>query len=285
VALVTTISLNTSLADLDEFLRILLRQELSATGFDTIEVAFDAPNRDWASRLTQPTVNLFLYELRENRKRRQAHWDGATDGSPNLSRPPLWLDVSYTLTAFSTAVEDEHRLMSQAITALAAYPQLPTDQFAGPLSALAQQYGPLITRVGDPEHDARPDFWVAVGGPYKVAFNYIVTLPFPSGGVFHRGPPVRRQQLVVDDLVTRRPAVEERAQMGGTVLDAGGAPVAGAWVVVPAVGRVAETDDLGHFVLPALPAGTYAISARDQSGRQTTGQFELPGPAPVVRFA
>src|SRR3712207_7800463 len=34
--------------------------------FDGTEIAFDAPGSDWAAKLTAPTVNLFLYDLREN---------------------------------------------------------------------------------------------------------------------------------------------------------------------------------------------------------------------------
>src|SRR4051794_14493595 len=59
------VPLNTMLADLDEALRALLRRELGRHGFDGVEVAFDAPAKDWSATLSAPTVNLFLYDLRE----------------------------------------------------------------------------------------------------------------------------------------------------------------------------------------------------------------------------
>ena len=61
----TTVPLNTMLADLDEALRALLRRELAEHGFEGVEVVFDAPTKEWSASLSAPTVNLFLYDLRE----------------------------------------------------------------------------------------------------------------------------------------------------------------------------------------------------------------------------
>ena len=52
MALVVDVPLNTMLADLDETLRVLLKRELARHGFDGVEVAFDAPARDWSSQLS-----------------------------------------------------------------------------------------------------------------------------------------------------------------------------------------------------------------------------------------
>src|ERR1700757_4130469 len=90
--LTTTVALNTSLADLDEALRTLLRRELGHTGFDAVNVAFEAPDREWAASVSTPTLNLFLYDLRENRQRRKTSWDEtAGNGGRAQTRPPLWL--------------------------------------------------------------------------------------------------------------------------------------------------------------------------------------------------
>ena len=64
MALIVDVPLNTTLADLDETLRTLLRRELERHGFDGVEIAFDAPAREWSGQLSSPTVNLFLYDLR-----------------------------------------------------------------------------------------------------------------------------------------------------------------------------------------------------------------------------
>lgn len=278
-ALITSVAQNTALADLDEALELLLRRELASTGFEGVVIAFDAPDREWAKALTQPTLNLFLYDLRENHQRRGATWSGGTeDGRRTETRPPLWLDASYTLTAFSRAVQDEHRLLSQALTALSTYPELPDDVLQqGPLGALHQEFGALHTRVGHPRHDATPDFWTAVGGPYKLSFHYIVTVPFPSGAVLHRGRPVHAQRLGVGEHPKRRPELEERVRVAGSVVEADGAAVAEAWVTVRGLGRVCETDPLGHFSFTGVPPGSHAVLVRDRSGREAEALLEVPG--------
>ena len=49
MALVVDVPLNTMLADLDESLRELLQRELARHGFDGVEIAFEAPAKDWSA--------------------------------------------------------------------------------------------------------------------------------------------------------------------------------------------------------------------------------------------
>src|SRR4051794_32934051 len=124
--LTVEVPLNTMLADLDETLRGLLKEQLGRHGFEGIEIAFDAPNREWSGQLSAPAVNIFLYDMRESED----------DRSPGPSRqrigdewvegpPPLVMEVSYAITAWAQAVEDEHRLLSQVLSVLYAFPVLP----------------------------------------------------------------------------------------------------------------------------------------------------------------
>src|SRR5262249_34687396 len=101
------VPLNTMLADLDESLRTLLKRH----GFDGVEIVFDAPARDWAAMLTSPTVNLFLYNLREASRPRATDWaEQEANGRTTNVRPPLRVDAAFAVTAWTRAVEDEHRL-------------------------------------------------------------------------------------------------------------------------------------------------------------------------------
>jgi len=116
------------LADLDESLRGLLKRELARHGFDGVDIVFDAPAKEWSATLSTPTVNLFLYDLRESQDFRPIDWEPHRDenGLREL-RPPLRVDVSYAVTAWTRAVEDEHRLLSQVLSIMYAYPELPSD--------------------------------------------------------------------------------------------------------------------------------------------------------------
>src|SRR3954463_15574544 len=85
---VVDVPLNTCLADLDEALRTLLKRELERHGFEGVDVAFDAPATDWSAKLTNPTVNLFLYDLRENVAEAEVTTRNLRVNGANIAAPP-----------------------------------------------------------------------------------------------------------------------------------------------------------------------------------------------------
>src|ERR671920_805887 len=115
------VPLNTMLADLDETLRSMLKGELERHGFEGIEIAFDAPTREWSGQLSAPAVNLFLYDMRESDDERQSAPTRRRVGDEFIeSPPPLVMEVSYAITAWAQAVEDEHRMLSQVLSVQSA---------------------------------------------------------------------------------------------------------------------------------------------------------------------
>src|SRR3954467_5056022 len=123
------------LADLDETLRGLVRSELERHGFEGVDIAFDAPSREWSGQLSKPTVNVFLYDLREAEGLRTSEWARSTVGGRTVEgRPPMVMECSYAVTAWTQAVEDEHRLLSQVLGILFAYPEIPHDRINGRLA-------------------------------------------------------------------------------------------------------------------------------------------------------
>ena len=50
---------------LDESLETLLRQKM-AIGRADVDIAFDAPDNEWSGRITKPTINLFLWDVRRS---------------------------------------------------------------------------------------------------------------------------------------------------------------------------------------------------------------------------
>ena len=71
---------------------------------------------------------------------------------------------------------------------------LPGDVLSGTLVNGSQRF-PLRTRTAADRHEDASDFWNAVGGQYKVSFNYVVTLACESGTTVERGPEVRTQTI------------------------------------------------------------------------------------------
>src|SRR5436190_18523319 len=132
MARVVDVPLNTVIADLDEALRTLLRDELERHGFEGVEVAFDAPSKEWSGKLTNPTLDLFLYDLREALERAGvAPSERRGNGAAIVSPPPMRLELTYAVTAWTKDVEDEHRLLSQVLAILFSYPRLPESSMNG----------------------------------------------------------------------------------------------------------------------------------------------------------
>ena len=178
--LTVEVPLNTMLADLDETLRGMLKSELERHGFEGIEIAFDAPTREWSGQLSAPAVNLFLYDMRESEEERPSGWTKQRVGDEFVEGPPpMVMEVSYAITAWAQAVEDEHRLLSQVLAVLYAYPHLPEDALNGRLRNGSQSLS-IKTKVGQAKGD-KADFWTAVGGQYKVSLDYVVRLTVESG--------------------------------------------------------------------------------------------------------
>ena len=89
------------------------------------------------------------------------------------------MECSYAVTAWTQAVEDEHRLLSQVLAILFAYPQIPEERLNGRLVGGAQPW-PIKGRIGQGKGE-KADFWSAVGGQYKVSLDYVVRLSVESG--------------------------------------------------------------------------------------------------------
>ena len=278
MSLTISVPLNTMLADLDESLRGLLGRELSRHGFEGVNIAFDAPTREWSAALSVPTINLFLYDLREAVQLRQGEWpEHRGNGHARLTRPPLRLDCSYAITAWARAVEDEHRMLSQAMAVLYAHELLRPGDLAGALADPTAQRYPVSTRVAQAKEADKADFWNAIGGSYRVALDYVVTLSCEPGVSHERGPEARTPTVRIGPREGGRAAMEEYHHAGGLVTNASGEPAAGAWVTLPDLGSFAESDMRGRFRFARVPAGSHRCVARGSDGSEVAGRLAVPG--------
>jgi len=276
---VVDVPLNTAIADLDEALRTLLRRELARHGFEGVEVAFDAPSKEWSGKLTGPTVDLFLYDLREALDRAVGtSTERRENGRAVVVRPPLHLELTYAVTAWTKAVEDEHRLLSQVLSILFSYGELP-DEVLG--DNPARTLRSAEASVGRPREE-KADFWTSVGGQYKASIDYVVHVVVESGAAFVRGPEVRTQTVRLRRADGPPTTLEELHRLGGTVRDGGGAPLPGVWVALPESGLWAATDARGRFTFARLRAGRQRVLARAADGADAELAIDVPGTADLV---
>jgi hypothetical protein len=177
--------------EIDAALRSLLKDE--ALGGADVEVVFDAPTKDWAARRNAPMVNAFLYDIREDmRKRTRGMVNEYDDHGVVVGRrlPPRFYNLSYLVTAWTQRPEDEHRLLAQMLMCFSNYDAVPPDRLDGQIGRLGL---PVELRISlpPPEDRSFADVWTALGGELKPSIDVVVSVPLEPARTFPAGPPVR----------------------------------------------------------------------------------------------
>lgn len=176
--------------EVDEVLKRLLGGgALTGSGID---VAFEAPTRDWAARRNAPVVNAYLYDIREDVNRRRRGHMGVRDERDIVVKrrqPPRWFRLSYLLTAWTKTPQDEHRLLSAVLATLLPRETLAPSEFPGALGALGLAV-PLAVASAQTESRSFAEIWSALGGELKPSLDLAVTVPFPAFPEYDAGPPV-----------------------------------------------------------------------------------------------
>ena len=180
----------TMIQDVDESLRALVKRD--ALNGSKADVAFDAPTKEWSSRRNTPTVDLYLYDIREDLDQREVMWENIRNEAGAVSErrpPPRRFKLSYLVTAWTQRPEDEHRLLSALLSCFLRHPTMPTDALAG---ALAQARMPILLNIALPPPQDRSisDVWSALGGELKPSLDLIVNAPFEVKIAVPAGPPV-----------------------------------------------------------------------------------------------
>lgn len=182
--------------DLDESLRALVRRE-ALNGSD-VEVSFDAPTKEWSARRNTPTVDLYLYDIREDMVRRHVEWEEVRDKAgrvTNRKPPTRRFKMSYLVTAWTQRAEDEHRLLSTLLTCFLANEFVPRDLLAGSLSGIDL---PVLMTIALPPPSDRSlsDVWTALGGELKPSLDLVVTAPVVDIRTTKAGPPVLEEPRI-----------------------------------------------------------------------------------------
>ena len=179
-----------------------------------IEVSFDAPTRDWAARRNTPTINTYLYDIREDVHRRQRGHVAVRDERDVVVKrrqPPRWFRLSYLVTAWTKRPQDEHRLLSAVLSTLIPRELLAPDELPGSLGELGLSV-PISVAGIQTESRSLAEIWSALGGELKPSLDLVVTAPFPAYPEYDAGPPVTEGAAVrVGGLDGTGPGVEERA--------------------------------------------------------------------------
>jgi hypothetical protein len=273
------------IADLDETIKKVLVAELPIKNGE-IDVKFDQPKREWSAKLTKPTVNFFLYDVRENSALRQAQWQPVMNGNGNghdsniarSKKTPFRIDCFYMMTTWASEPEDEHRLPTRCLMSLFRHPVLPEHMMVGSL-----QHNRFEVTTGLARHDklTNPaEVWSALDNEMRPSISYIVTLALDPWAVV-TGPVVRTFTIRSGQTVTlpieQELSAENRSinYIGGTVRSKK-SPQPGLEVAIKGTGWFDKTDDKGQFTLGGMPPGEYTLVVWPGEGKPKEKAVQVP---------
>lgn len=194
--------------DLDKTLEQLLRHELPPVLLEHLSISFIAPDAEFPpAAVTLPTINLFLYDIRENRELRssESYLERRADGSAIRQRAPVRVDCSYLITVWPSEAApnpaaDEHRVLGEVLKVLVRHPVIPEVLLQG---TLAGQEPPLpAITLQQSQLQSWGDYWQAIGAKPKAALNYTVTI------AVMRDRPMDTELPVTDKALKFRPETE-----------------------------------------------------------------------------
>ncbi len=257
--------------DLSETLRAALDDEALKPRFKDLfdaQVSFDRP--DDGFKPSQTTVNLFLYDVREDMELRSNEpVITRQNGQAEIRRPPLRVICSYLITAWPVGGADlplqEHRLLSQALLVFAALPKIPEKHLQGKLKG-QQPLLPLVTARADGVKNPH-EFWTAIGNKMRPSITITVTIGMelfePETAPVAVSHEMRLGERTAASETQIKPATRQVIfSIIGQVTGTDDEPVKQAAVTLLESGVTALTDENGIYHLGAAAAGNYTLRVR-----------------------
>jgi hypothetical protein len=258
---------------------------------------FRIPDEIWQTKVTSEPgtgllLNIYLYEVSENRNFRRAAWDNVelADGTVALSQPPTYLDCHYLISAWSTTedsemtspIPEEHQALSEAMRILLRNPDVVPGALGisggGPVFQDAHVY--LSVAPPEPPRISN-DFWSTMKLPWRPAVMLVVTAPLD---VLRDSPP----SPVVTTLIQRyvpigSAVIEESIDIGGLVVKAADqSPIAGATVARLDSNDTATTDGQGRYVFTGIERGVHGFRASAAGMTPVQRDIDIPADPPAT---
>ena len=178
------------IGEIDDAIRALVKASDGIAA--DVDIALDAPTKDWAARRNAPTVDLFLYDIREDTRRREYGVTEQRDDRGTVihrTPAPRYFKLSYLVTAWTQRPDDEHRLLDALLRCFLRFDAIPGSFVVGTLVDTGLPCS-LSVALPPPEDRAFADVWSSLGGELKPSLDLVITAPVARGFTFPAGPPV-----------------------------------------------------------------------------------------------
>lgn len=246
-----------------------------------VDIAFQKPTRQWEAGVSRPTINVYLFDIRENTELKNPNPWVVRQGPGNSavkSRAEIRMDLTYKIAAFATTVEDEHRLLARTLVTLLQNPVLPQEVLD---SSLAGQEIPG-TVVSSALTQNRAEYWNAMNNDVRPTLDYRVTTRIDLSQETEVGLALTSHSQVSrkEGQAETGPEAQMRFRIGGrihwTANPEDGLP--GATVTLVERGLDTTTDQLGRFVFGRVPAGSYTLEISAPGMEKVTSVIRVPSP-------
>ncbi|HEX2980293.1 MAG TPA: DUF4255 domain-containing protein [Anaerolineaceae bacterium] len=247
---------------LDESIKNLLVKEMPIRK-NEIDIVFDQPTDEWSGAIGKPTLNLFLYNIQENRQLRGAEQFSEIhlpDGRVEIRANPARVDLSYLITAWSKKELDQHKMLGMAMMAVMRSPFLPEDCYTDGLRGHSMPV-PLSVAQSDEAKDWS-DFWSTMHNKLRPGLTLRATLTIdPYVPTITSTVHTTDMQFQQEDPLRKTIAISRRYwSISGEVLSQKYSP-ASLSITWEEKGIQLENKD-GHFVIEKIEPGSHHIAIR-----------------------
>ena len=179
---------------IDDALEELLRATVPL-GSTEIDVSFDPPDREWGAKLTRPTVNMFLWDIRRSAGRSRAGLEQFEQDGKVVRRLALpVVELRYLVTAWTSDHSDERVLLSGLLRSLTTYSEIPAVYVPAGLAGL-RPLSLVMARSGEEQVDV----FKALEGQLKPGINIVISCEVDTNMAVPAGPPTTGFELSVSD--------------------------------------------------------------------------------------
>ncbi len=233
-------------ASIESFLRATA--SLSATDVD---VSFEPPDREWSGKLTRPTVNAFLWDIKRSTRSRAGTETYVDRNGVTVRRPALpTLELRYVITTWTSEHSDERAVLSSVMRALLRYQRVPEAYLPEEIRYLGEP--DLMLQSSGEEH---VDVFKALEGQLKPSINAVMYTKFDLDMAEPTAPPVREIGVRTGRIGS---AFEpERRRIAGEIVDAEARGAIGA--VVRSSIDAAYVNPAGQFLVRAEPGDEIVV--------------------------